>query len=532
MDQPTRLIEIIRVSKINGREGDGFIAPDTQAAMIANWASYHDVEIVGSYRELDKSGSTTQREGLQAALDRVWAGQADGIITASVDRYSRSLEEGLAAIRELNAEGKSFVAVREGIEPGMSSTSFGWLMLSFLLMLAEWQLRVIKENWLTARRTHIEKGIANHAAYGYVKNESRRLEPDPDTAEWVVYMFERRAQGASWTLIGEELDQAGVLTPSGGERWLWSRVRSIVGNRVYLGELRSCGDNEQEQFVNAKAHDALVSRKLWDRANAVTNATVRRDGSEPVAQKNTRRPAGGVDPERGSPFILTGIVRCASCGGRMNGYTKSGPGGSKRDGPIKHNFYYRCRTTFSWGTSDRPKCEAPAYVPQAELEQFVVDDFFERFTRVLWDDQTDVDRPDTTQAEEALQDARDVLDAFTDSPATGRSLKLNGQRWYDRKVEKFNDAIDEAAQVLQDALNAQTGIDLPAELERDWPSLSFDEQRGFLSDAFGLVAVWPANRRRVPVAERARTWARDEPGAPPHASFTRSTGVSYLPIDV
>lgn len=541
VDQPARLIEIIRVSKVAGREGEGFIAPDAQHKMIDQWASWHDVEIVGSYRELDKSGKTTKREGLQAALERVRAGEADGIITASVDRYARSLEEGLAAIRELNSAGHSFVAVREGIEPGMSTTSFGWLMLSFLLMLAEWQLRVITENWLTARRTQVEAGIATNAPFGYVKNSRdhperpRRLDPDPETCEWVTYMFDRRGQGASWAGIAEELDLAEVPPPGGGERWLWNRVRKIVRNRVYLGEVRSCGKGDHDQFVNAKAHPALVTREQFDRANAVVEATERRDGTDPVERGDSRGPGGlGAEmvAELGSPYILTSILRCASCGGRMNGYLQTKKRGRKRDGPIREYIYYRCRTTFSWG-----KCEAPAYAPAAELERLVVDEFFRRFTRVLDDAQVDEDRSGIiTAAEEALADARDDLDAFTSSPSTRRSRKLNGQDWYDAQVEQFNDAIEVAGQELQELLNAQSGAELPADLERGWDGLPFDRQRRFLSTGLGLVAVAPAAGRRIPLADRVRIWARDEPGSPEHATFDRAAaraagGITKAPIE-
>lgn len=541
VDQPARLIEIIRVSKVAGREGEGFIAPDTQHKMIEQWTSWHDVEIVGSYRELDKSGKTTDREGLQAALERVRAGEADGIITASVDRYARSLEEGLAAIRELNSGGHSFVAVREGIEPGMSTTSFGWLMLSFLLMLAEWQLRVITENWLTARRTQITAGIATQAAFGYVKNSRdhperpRRLDPDPETMEWVVFMFERRAQGASWTMIAGELDLAEVPTPAGGERWLWTRVRGIVQNRLYLGELRSCGKEPHEQFVNLAAHPAIVSPELFHRANAVTEATERRDGSE-TPERGAPRGAGGLDAEAlaefGSPYILTGILRCASCGGRMNGFLQKQKGGRQRNGPVKEYIYYRCRTTFSWG-----KCDAPAYAPAEEIERLVVGEFFRRFMRVLDDVQVDEDRSGIlAEAEEALADARDDLDAFTSSPSTRRSRKLNGQDWYDEQVEQFNNAIESAARAMQELLNQQSGAELPADLEHRWDRLTFDDQRRFLSTGIGLVAVWPAGGRRIPLADRVRIWAVDESGSPEHATFTRATaraagGVAKVPIE-
>ena len=66
----------------------------------------------------------------------------------------------------------------------------------------------------------------------------------------------------------------------------------------------------------------------------------------------------------------------------------------------------------------------------------------------------------------------------------------------------------------QDVRNAMAGVDLPAGLEEKWGDLTLDEQRGFLSDGFGVVAVKPSGGRRVAVIERVRIWARNEKGSP------------------
>lgn len=87
----------IRVSKVAGREGESFIAPEVQRKKIHAWAELHDVEIVAWWEELDQSGKKRDRPMLQQALTRCEAGETGGIIVARLDRFARSAVDGDSA---------------------------------------------------------------------------------------------------------------------------------------------------------------------------------------------------------------------------------------------------------------------------------------------------------------------------------------------------------------------------------------------------------------------------------------------------
>lgn len=496
-----RLIFIPRVSQVKGRKGPSFMSVDEQTDTVERWAADNGAEVIDTRPEMDVSGGSVDRTVLQGALRDVLAGRADGIIVATLDRYARTTD-GLAAIRTLNQKGKAFIAVKEGIEPSMTITSTGWLLLTILLALAEFQLRRFTEGWEATRARHIAAGVHTQVPYGYRKRDKdeverpRQLEPDPVTAKWVRYMFKRRAAGASWIGIARELDGKGVAPPGGGECWLFNRVMAIVGSRVYLGEIRS-GD----AYVNTKAHKAIVTVELWELANA---------------KKQT--PARG-DRE---PYVLTGLVRCATCGGRMVGFIQSVKNGRKRDGQTRKYTYYRCRRNYSWG-----RCPAPAYAPAGELEQLVIDEFMVRFVHALEGEQTADDRSaELDAAQEIIDEANADYDLFVNSPATKRTARTRGQEWYDAEVEKLNDALEAAQAAWQEIRNSMSGLDLPADLALRWPKLPLETRRGFLSDGFGVVAVRSSGGRRVPVAERVRIWAREEAGSPAARLPGRDTGIS------
>jgi site-specific DNA recombinase len=70
------------------------------------------------------------RPGLQDAIRRCEQGEAQGIIVAKLDRFSRSLAGALAAIEQLQASGAQLISVADNID---SSTPTGRLMRDLLL---------------------------------------------------------------------------------------------------------------------------------------------------------------------------------------------------------------------------------------------------------------------------------------------------------------------------------------------------------------------------------------------------------------
>ena len=176
-----QLIGYVRVSRVAGREGDSFISPTVQRERIGRYAQAHGHTIIDVVKELDAPGSKYEREGFQAALERVEAGTADGIIVARLDRFARSLPDALQAIQRLDAVGGQLIVEDLGID---TTTPSGRLVRNVMLSLAEWQLGVIRENWTTARAHAVERGVHISATpiYGYTRGPEGRLEPDPVTA--------------------------------------------------------------------------------------------------------------------------------------------------------------------------------------------------------------------------------------------------------------------------------------------------------------------------------------------------------------
>lgn len=447
-----RLVGCIRVSRVAGREGESFISPQQQRDRINAHADAHGHTITGWEQDLDVSGAKVDRPGLEAALQAVERGEADGVAVAKLDRLARSVI-GVAKIAErLNDAGGVIVAVDVGLD---SSTPVGKMMRNMLAVLAEFELDRIRENWKDASSRAVARGV--HAGrippFGYVKGDDGRLVADADAAPLVREVFEMRARGEPWKDIARMLDERAARAEG---VWPWQTIATMVGRRTYLGEAFT-GDT-----VNASAHEALVDRDLWERA-----------------QPSYPRP-----PSRGGGALLAGIIRCAGCGYTM---TRAGDG-------ARGYINYRCRARHAGGV-----CPEPARISTLRADQFVA----ERFLR--W--AADIAGRDSERSAEAdraiatVEDAEAELAAYRDASLVSVIGEQAFREGLELRAARVNEARAHAAQLRRSSVALLGRLDI----REEWPRLTDDERRPLL--AAGIDAVFV---RRAHLAGRApfehRVW--------------------------
>ena len=108
----------IRVSRVGGRGGDSFISPSSQREQIESWAKLRGVKIAAWHEDLDQTGGKLSRPGLNTLMERIRAGQTEGIAVARLDRLSRAgVGEALGLIEEILDHGASLSAVDLGLDP-------------------------------------------------------------------------------------------------------------------------------------------------------------------------------------------------------------------------------------------------------------------------------------------------------------------------------------------------------------------------------------------------------------------------------
>ena len=156
----------IRVSQVGGRQGASFISPAVQRDQIDGWAKLNGALIGEVFEELDESGARADRPMLLAALRRVEQGHSQGLVVAKLDRFGRSLVDGLANIERIREAGGTFVSVQDGLDLG---TPTGKLILRIMFSMAEWELDRVRANWDVAQARAVARGIhgGGYTPFGY-----------------------------------------------------------------------------------------------------------------------------------------------------------------------------------------------------------------------------------------------------------------------------------------------------------------------------------------------------------------------------
>ncbi len=129
------------------------------------------------------------------------------------------------------------------------------MMRNLLLVLAEFELDRVRDNWRAAISNAIlERGIQPTVApFGYRKDAHKRFVVDDREAPFVKTIFARRIAGQTWASIARWLNEEDVK-PRQSARWTGETVKQLTRREVYVGVVAK-GD-----IRNENAHEPLVSK--------------------------------------------------------------------------------------------------------------------------------------------------------------------------------------------------------------------------------------------------------------------------------
>ncbi len=194
-----------------------------------------------------------------------------------------------------------------------------------------------------------------HAGWG---RRLQRLDPDPETAPHVRWMFAQRLAGHSVASIARELTERGVPSPSAadpernrhrtGGPWRLRTIAVILANPRYTG--RQVWDRQHE--VRAEASGAVPARASVISASTAHPPLV--TAADFVAAQQVRA-ARHTRSGEVRQYMLSGLVQCAMCGRRMDSHWVHG------------RAAYRCRHGRSSAHSPRLGEPKIVYVREDQL---------------------------------------------------------------------------------------------------------------------------------------------------------------------
>lgn len=349
-----RLGAYVRVSRIGGRAGEGYITLDQQRERIQQFADYLGVEIVAWFEDQDYSGGNTERPAFLDMIAKIESGELEGAAVVRIDRFSRDVADGAAMIDRITKANGMFASATEHMDV---REPVGRYMVIQMLNNAELQLNMLKASWVDAKVRAVNRGAhIGPVPFGYLKVPKKASEaqamglppemwersgvliPHPEEAAVVTRCFEMRLGDAKYTEIADYLQQ----TFPRPEAWQGSWVKQMLKRRVYLGEVRYRSRVKGvADLINLKAHTPIVEHELFKAVQATHVAGVQRVADE--------------------SFYLSTVIRCAHCRYAMGGFAR---GGSKGKTPV-----YRC-------ISRGARCEHNPVITAAVIEAYVADEFW------------------------------------------------------------------------------------------------------------------------------------------------------------
>jgi site-specific DNA recombinase len=206
-----------------------------------------------------------------------------------------------------------------------------------------------------------------HAAWG---RRAHRLEPDPETAPVVAWIFSQRLAGHSAARITRALNDAGIPCPSAsdparnphrtGAAWTLRTVAAILANPRYTG--RQVWNRQPSEAVLVDPADTGLGHKQVQRWNLPEGWVISRHPAHPAlvseadfikAQEITapRGPAGPAVRR----YLLAGLLACGRCGRRLESAWSNG------------RPAYRCRHGYCSAVVPDPGRPKAAYVREDQV---------------------------------------------------------------------------------------------------------------------------------------------------------------------
>jgi site-specific DNA recombinase len=200
------------------------ISPAMQEERILAWATANGFEVVAIYRDMAKSGSTTEnRPELEKAIQH--ASQIRGVLVSyKLDRWARSVADASAIASRLRKNGAGMVSITESFD---TTTDAGRLLYNILAAVAEFERDCIVSR-TKAALSHLRSTgkVFGAIPYGRIRNGDDLVEC-PEEQDIIVRMRTMRAAGNGYRLVARTLNNDGVKAKSGGD-WSPQAVKSVL----------------------------------------------------------------------------------------------------------------------------------------------------------------------------------------------------------------------------------------------------------------------------------------------------------------
>ncbi|MDD4334792.1 MAG: recombinase family protein [Desulfotomaculaceae bacterium] len=339
-----KAIGYIRVSdKEQGKE-ERFSIPH-QREHIEEYCHQRQWRLLKVHEDVESGKGTARRKGLKDALKALE--QADILVVHELDRLSRNLMDTLLIVNDVASIRKFFVSIHDNID---SSIDEKWeLQFHILAVFAHYFRKQLSRKVHETMLTKAQKGEWNSKPpYGYILKK-KHLAINEDEA-WIVRRIFDLYLNRQYGIRAVAIDLNRDTHAKNGGSWAYAEIKRILKNPAYAGDsvwnvrkrsgTRDLLRLEGEWVVVRNTHEPIIARDIFE-----------------AVQERIKLRAEFRGTARSRVYLLSGILRCGLCGGKMHGANRKSHF-SKTKGRALDHFRYMCTNYCKKGTCQSFKIES------------------------------------------------------------------------------------------------------------------------------------------------------------------------------
>ena len=489
MNDRLDLTPVALYARVSSDRQDVDLSIAAQLRALRDYAEKHDYLVAREYVDEAESGRIADRPEFQKMLNEAAKPEAPfkEILVWKFSRFTRKREHAVAFKSMLRRRGIRVVSITEQAD----DTPTGKLLEAIIESVDEFYSENLAQEVVRGMREAASRGfwMTTYAPYGYKRVHVQdgaakrpKLELNPPADAVVKRVFDMVLQGKSILDVTKTLNAEGIPTTNGKKR-LKTTIHTMLSHEAYTGTV-VWGANAKDGAPPVRvedAHPAIVSKRDFQKARRLL-------GSRAPKKVNPRRAS--------SPYLLSGIAKCETCGKAMTAAeAKSG----------KYT-YYICHSLLKRGkgTCKTPRLNAKSFEKLIvnEIRANILTESNIRDLVKLLDEEMDGVARDQRQRletiEEELEDVKKRLGRIwnhietTDTEMADASDRIREHR---ERKEKLEIAAEEARALLKERRqfldSADTIATFAAEMSEFLKTSELTETKAFVGSFVKEVVVKP-----------------------------------------
>ena len=310
MNDRLDLIPAALYARVSSDRQDVDLSVAAQLRALRDYAEKNGYLVCREYIDEAESGRIADRPQFQRMLDEASKPQSpfQEILVWKFSRFTRKREHAVAFKSMLRRRGVRVVSITEQAD----DTPTGKLLEAIIESVDEFYSENLAQEVTRGMRESASRGfwVTSYAPYGYKRvhvqdgpKKRPTLELNPPADAVVRRIFDMALQGKSILDVTKTLNAEGIPTTN-GKKWLKTTIHTMLDNEAYTGAVvwgTKAKDGAPPVRVE-DAHPAIISKGEFQRVKKLL-------GSRAPKRMNPRRAS--------SPYLLSGLLRCQTCGKAM-----------------------------------------------------------------------------------------------------------------------------------------------------------------------------------------------------------------------